>query len=97
MEKYDEDYGYTNEEIAWLNNLSTAEILEILQDEAAKRPKGDNFTLPELLDGTWEYFDSDDARQASKEFKIRVCQRYIQTVYFLPNRKRAGCYIYIRR
>lgn len=92
-----DEYSYTKEEIEVLNNLLVFEILEILEDEAAKRPKGDEFTLPELLESAWDHLNPDKARQAAKEFKIKVCQRYTRTVYFLPNKKRNNCYIYRRR
>lgn len=93
----EEGDGYTEQERGWLYNYSAFDIVKLLHDESRRRAPGDNFTLPELLEGTWEYFNEHTARQAGKDFKIKVIQKVITTVYFLSNEKRNGCYIYIRR
>ena len=46
---------YTDEELTLFWNLSKIEIIQLMSDEAHARRSGDQFTLPELLEGIWKH------------------------------------------
>lgn len=91
VEEYEEEDDY------WLYELTKHDIIDLAIEAAMLRRKGEEFTLPMLLYDVWDGFNPTVAKQASKEFKIKVLQRIITCVYLVSGYKIHGCWVYRRR